>query len=97
MGSDCGLSVFHEDHLLHLREMVQPVGNEKDDLILCIVLQIGKYRIFCFPVKGRKRIVQDHQRTRMGQRPCQRQPLGLAAGQTGTAAADDCFCLLFHG
>ena len=47
MGSDCGLSVFHEDHLLHMREMVQPVGNEKDDLILCIV-DVYKRQVYNF-------------------------------------------------
>lgn len=35
-------SVLHKDDLLHLRKVVQAMGNQKYDLILGIGLKIGK-------------------------------------------------------
>ena len=47
MGADGGLSAIHKDDLLHLREVVQAVRDEKDDLIPGVFLQVGKDRILC--------------------------------------------------
>ena len=96
MGADSGLSAIHKDDLLHLREVVQAVRDEKDDLILGIFLQVGKDRILRVPVEGRERVIEDEDRARMGHRPGQCQTLGLSAGKTGAAAADDGIEAVLH-
>lgn len=83
MGADGGFSSVHKDDLLHLREVVQAVRDEKDDLIPGIFLQVGKDRILRVPVKGREWVVEDEDRARMGQRPGQCQTLGLSARKDG--------------
>ena len=52
MGADSGLSAIHKDDLLHLREVVQAVRDEEDDLIPGIFLQVGKDRILRVPIEG---------------------------------------------
>lgn len=55
--ADKCFSILHKDHLLHLRKIIEPVRDQKNDLILCHALQIGKDDILRFPVQCRKGIV----------------------------------------
>lgn len=73
------------------------MGNQEYDFVFCVLPKIGKYRIFRISIQCRKRIVQNHHRTRMRQRSDQCQPLGLTAGKAYTARTDYGFNPIFHG
>ena len=77
--------------------MVQPVRDQKYDLILRIFLQIGEHLILGFAVERGERIVQHENGARVRQRPCQREPLRLSAGEARAAAADHGVEPVFHG
>ena len=86
-----------KNHLLHLRKVVQPVGDEEHHFVLCIGLQVGKHLVLGAAVQCREGVVQHQHRARMSQRPGQGQPLGLPAGKAGAAAANDRVGAVFHG
>ena len=85
MRADRRLAVLHENHLLHLREVVQSMRNQENDLILGVCLQIRKHSVLRLAVKRGKRVVQNKNGLLMAERPCKRQPLCLAAGESYAA------------
>ena len=87
VGADGGLAAVHEDHLLHLREVVQPVGDQEHHLIFGVLLQISEDDVLGIAVQRGEGVVEDQHRARMSQRPCQRQPLRLTARKAGAAGA----------
>ena len=96
MGADSGFAVLHKDHLPHLREVVQPMGDQEHRLVLCVGLQVRKHRILGAAIQRGERVVQDQDGSRMGKCSGQRQPLRLPAGQAGAAAADHGIKSVFH-
>ena len=97
MGADRCFSVFHKDHPLHLRKMIQAMGDQEHHLVLSIILQSCKYRILGTAVQCGKRIIQNQDRPGMRKGSRQRQTLCLPAGKTGSTAADDRIRSFFHG
>ena len=77
--------------------MVQPVGDEKDDLILGVLLQVNKHGILGAAVQRREWVVQYQHRPGMRQRAGQRQPLGLPAGKPCAAGTDHGVHTVLHG
>ena len=52
-------------------------------------LEPGEYLVLRLPIQRGKRIIQHEHRTGMRQRPCQRQPLRLPAGEPNAASPHD--------
>lgn len=74
-------AVPHENNVLQLREVIQPVRDQEDDLIVCVGLQGCKNGILRAAVQRGKRIVQNQNGPWVGKRSGQGQPLRLAAGK----------------
>ena len=90
-------AVPHENNVLQLWEVIQPVRDQEDDLIVCVGLQGCKNGILRAAVQRGKRIVQNQNGPCVGKRSGQGQPLRLAAGKPRAAAADDGVQPLLHG
>ena len=76
--------------------MVEPVRNQNHDPILRAGLEPGEYLVLRPPIQRRKRIIQHEHRAGMRQRPRQRQPLRLPAGEPNAAAPHDGLKPLLH-
>ena len=80
MGSGGDSAVLQEQDFLHFREVIEPMGNEQDNFIFGVCLQVRKDRILRGPVQSREGVIQNQHRTGMSQGPGQSQTLGLTAG-----------------
>ena len=66
------LAVIHENHLIRLREQVQPVRDQQHDAVPGQLLQMGEYLRLGLLIQGGEGIVQDHHRLAVAQRARQR-------------------------
>ena len=73
------LAVIQENHLIRLREQVQPVRDQQHDAVPAQLLQMGEYLRLGLLIQGGEGIVQDHHRLFVAQRARQRQALRLTA------------------
>ncbi len=81
-------AVVQPDHLVDLIEVVQPVGDQQHRPAACRVQQVAGHRGRGGLVEVLGRLVEDEDREVGQQRPGQREPAALAAGQRPAVLAD---------
>ena len=96
VGSHDRVSLIQPDHLRHLREQIEPMGNQQYHRIRRVSPQIFENPPLRIPIKGGKRVVQYQQRLFMTEGPGQRQSLGLAAGKPHTAISHQGLYAIWH-
>ena len=88
MGADGLLSAVHPDHLIQLREQVEPMGDQKHNAVGCQLFEVLENLSLGVAIQCGEGIVQHQNRALMAEGTGQAQALNLTAGETNAATAN---------